>query len=65
MGALLDDKGFDRRPHNIAPDAWYYETPGGLDVIYDGRVACCIPWRSIAASYRRYLKAKEAKCPAK
>ncbi len=58
MKALLDSNGFDRRPHNLAPDAWYYEGRAGLDVYYRQQLVASIPWRSILASVRRYYLSK-------
>jgi hypothetical protein len=59
MKALLDINGRDRRPHNVAPDCWYYEESGGLAVYfrYPGKsdvvLVGIIPWRSIRASLKR------------
>ena len=58
MRALIDDNGFDRRPHNVAPDCWYYEEPDGLHVYWlpPGHTAILvgiIKWRSLKASLKR------------
>lgn len=29
-----NSKGFDRNPHNMGADSWFYEGPGGLEVYY-------------------------------
>ena len=55
MKVALDVDGLDRNPHNIAPDAWYYETKGGLEIIHKGRLVCIIRWRSLGTSLKRYL----------
>ncbi len=61
MRALLDKKGFDRRPHNIAPDAWYYEERHGLEIHWvtlngNSRLVCIIPWRSLKEALNRKSK---------
>lgn len=65
MKALLDENGLDRRSHNVAPDCWYYEEPGGLHVYFDSGkgiiLVGIIPWRSIRASLKRYDAAKARK----
>ena len=59
MKALLDQNGRDRRPHDVAPNCWYYEEPGGLAVYFrypgksDVALVGVIPWRSIRASLKR------------
>ena len=53
MGALLDNKGLNRKPNNVAPNCWYYEEPGGLAVYFNGQLVGVLPWRSVAASLRR------------
>lgn len=62
MKALLDQNGLDRRPHDVSNGLWYYEEKAGLKFyrLVNGRseYAGIIPWRSIAASLRRYDAAK-------
>lgn len=54
MKAKLGADGLDVNPHQIAPDCWYYEEPGGIKIYYNGSLICIIPWRSIRASTERY-----------
>lgn len=66
MKTKLDENGLDLKPHNLAPDCWYYEEKNGLYVYWlpPGKTAqliCVIPWRSLRAS----LKRKDAKRKAK
>lgn len=55
--ALIGRDGLDRRPHDLAENAWYYESPGGIEVHCDPRViqhiVLKIPLRSIRAYLRR------------
>ena len=50
---LLGEDGLDRRPHNVAPDCWYYEKSDGLHVYWDGKLVGIIKWRSLRASVAR------------
>lgn len=56
--ALLDKRGYNRRPINVAPEGWYYEESNGLHVYHSGKFICIIPWRSVRASWARAEKAK-------
>lgn len=63
--ALLDQNGLDRNPHNMAPDAWYYEEPGGLNVFFTTRnfngLVGRISWRQLRAALKRYDAGKAKK----
>jgi len=59
MKVLLDKDGLDRRPHNLAPDAWYYEERNGLSIYYNGKLICVIPRRKLEASLKRINAARK------
>lgn len=62
MKALLDKNGFDRRPHHVAPNCWYYEETDGLHVYFDGAgLIGIIKWRSLRASVARANAASDRK----
>lgn len=48
------------RAQHIAPDAWYYEEKGGLDLYWASngftRLICRIPWQKVRSSLRRHDK---------
>jgi len=50
---LLGEDGLDCRPHDVAPDCWYYEESDGLHVYWNGKLVCIIKWRSLCASVAR------------
>jgi len=48
-----------RRPHNLAPDAWYYECEKGIEVYYERiGLVCIIPWRKVKAALSRKEEGK-------
>lgn len=59
MKALIGNDGFDRRPHNIGPNCWYYEGTDGLSFYYEVpgvsvKKAGIIRWSSLRASLKRH-----------
>lgn len=58
MSILPDKDGLDRKPHHLAPDAWYYEDKKGLSVYYNGSLICVIPRRKLEASLKRINAAR-------
>ena len=62
----LDENGFDRMPHNVTSEFWYYEETSGLQVYLsragETKYVGTISWRSIRASLKRKDAVKTAKC---
>lgn len=59
MSILRDKDGLDRKPHDLAPDAWYYEERNGISVYFNGKLICVIPRRKLEASLKRINAARK------
>lgn len=59
MKVLPDKDGLDRNPHDLAPNAWYYEDKKGLIIYYNGILICVIPRRKLEASLKRINAARK------
>ena len=61
MSTQLDENGYNRKPHALPGDVWYYEDKSGLQVYNRSGLVCVIPWRGIQASVKRHHKRKAKK----
>ncbi len=58
MKVLIGEDGFDRNPHDISVDGWYYEEKSGLRMYYRGECIGTIKPRSLRAYIARADKQK-------